>query len=96
MLILKIELADLEKYQGGVDERMQKRNDRVKRGYVSQFQGYNQHLVSHGKIMNLAKMWYTSYVLKNSLVDAADYFKLSPKDLGERLKPIREALIFPS
>ena len=34
---LKIELADLEKYQGGVDERMQKRNDRVKRGYVSQF-----------------------------------------------------------
>ena len=46
--------------------------------------------------MNLAKMWYTSYVLKNSLVDAADYLKLSPKDLGERLKPIREALIFPS
>jgi hypothetical protein len=45
--------------------------------------------------MNLAKMWYTSYVLKNSIVDAADYFKLSPKDLGERLKPIREALIFP-
>jgi hypothetical protein len=92
---LKIELADLEKYQGGIDKQMQKRSDRVKRRYVSQFQDYNQHLVSHAKIMNLAKMWYTSYVLKNSIVDAADYFKLSPKDLGERLKPIREALIFP-
>jgi hypothetical protein len=93
---LKIELADLEKYQGGIDKQMQKRSDRVKRRYVSQFQDYNQHLVSHAKIMNLAKMWYTSYVLMKSVVDAADYYKVSPKDLGERLKPIREALIFPS
>ncbi|MFZ2035843.1 MAG: hypothetical protein WAU62_02885 [Dehalococcoidales bacterium] len=93
---LNIELADLEKYQGGIDERMQKRNDRVKSKYVSQFHAYDQHLVSHAKIMKLATMWYTSYVLMKSVVDAADYYKLSPKDLGERLKPIREALIFPS
>jgi hypothetical protein len=89
----EVDLAMLESYRGGgIDARMQKRDDRVKRHVIPLYKRYDMRLINNDVVMTGASMWYTARVVKTTLRAAANDYKLDPLDLGKRIKPYDIAL----